>query len=243
MNKEISLLNFRELGGIKTMDGRQIKEHCFYRGPAFLQERLTEDDKTILDSIGFKHIIDFRGYDESGEKSPVYVPKGAQYHHLPAITKNDRVKSDDLNTISKEGANLIEEWLVMIYKQLPFENPAYKQIFEWVKAGETPIYFHCSAGKDRTGVFAALLEALLGVDEEKIYHDYLISHDIYLKFRVEQFHKDPSEIRRPSLCFREWLEGTHDVILAKYHDYDTFFKEEYGLTHQDIEMIRNHYLV
>lgn len=243
MNKEISLLNFRELGGLKTNDGRQVRKNCFYRGPALLEERLNEDDKVILDDIGFKHIIDFRGFDESGEKGAVYVPKGALYHHLPAITKNDRVKSDDLNTISEEGANMIEEWLVMIYKQLPFENSAYKQIFEWVKNGETPIYFHCSAGKDRTGVFAALLEALLNVEDEEIYRDYLISHDIYLKFRVNQFHKRPEEIRRPSLCFKEWLEGAHDLIITKYQDYDQFFKNEYELDSNDIEAIRNRYLV
>ena len=243
MDKKISLLNFRELGGIPTNDGRHIKEHCFYRGPAFLEERLTEEDKEILNEIGFKHIVDFRGYDETGKDSTLYIPSGAKYHHLPAIIKNDRVKTDDLNTMSEEGAHMIEEWLVMIYKQLPFGNPAYQQIFDWIKAKETPIYFHCSAGKDRTGVFAALLEALLGVRDDRIYQDYLISHDVYLKFRIEYNHIRADQVRRPSLCFKEWLEGTHDSIIQKYGDYPSFFAHEYGLSSKDIQDIRDYYLI
>ena len=59
---------------------------------------------------------------------------------------------------------------------MPFGNPAYRALFGAIRAGQTPILFHCTAGKDRTGVAAALILKALGVSREDIVEDYLLTN-------------------------------------------------------------------
>ena len=241
MNKKINILNFRDLGAIKCNDGRQIKSQHFYRGPALLESRLSEEDKLALKALGIKHIFDFRGHDEIPHQGPLYIPEGTIYHHVPAIIKNDRSKTDDLNTMSEEGKRFIVEWLYMIYRQLPIDNPAYREVIKAIKNHETPIYFNCSVGKDRTGVCACLIELLLDAKEEEIYRDYMISHHNYYNYYKSLGMKD-EEMNKPSLCNIEWLEGTLDEIMTKFDSLETFFEKEYAVSVDELGKLRDYYL-
>lgn len=241
MNKEVKILNFRDLGTIECNDSRRIKNQHFYRGPALLESRLTNEDKMSLNELGIKHIFDFRGYDEILHQGSLYIPDGTIYHHVPAIIKNDRNKTDDLNTMSEEGKRFIEEWLFMIYRQLPIDNPAYKEVMKAIKNHETPIYFNCSVGKDRTGVCACLIELLLDAKEEEIYRDYMISHHNYYNYYKSLGMKD-EEMNKPSLCNPAWLDGTLDEIKTKYDNLEVFFEQEYDVTVNELKALRDYYL-
>ena len=73
-----------------------------------------------------------------------------------------------------------QEHLTNCYRYMPFGNPAYEALFERVLCGDGGVYFHCSAGKDRTGLSAMLIMMALGMSEEDIIHEYMLSN-IYLK--------------------------------------------------------------
>ena len=60
-----------------------------------------------------------------------------------------------------------------MYEQMLFRNKAYKELFRALEAGETPILFHCSGGKDRTGVAAMLILLALGASDETICQDFV----------------------------------------------------------------------
>ena len=75
---------------------------------------------------------------------------------------------------SEDGIRMLTEGVHESYARMPFGNPAYRALFGAIRAGQTPILFHCTAGKDRTGVAAALILKALGVSREDIVEDYTI---------------------------------------------------------------------
>lgn len=237
----IDLINFRSLDRIKTQDGRMIKEGLFYRGPSLVLRRLSYEDKRYLDSLGLKHIVDLRGDDEVARAGELYIPKGSSYHHIPAITIDHEIAHDDLDTLAGDGMSFEDAYMARIYRTLPFDNKAYRYLFDLIKDDEVPLYFHCSAGKDRTGIFAALLELLLGVSKEDIIKDYMVSSSIYLTYYKEVLGLE--DIDSSWLCNELWLEGTLKAPLIRYSTYEEFFKEEYDLDKSDIEAIKERYLV
>lgn len=236
----IDLINFRELGGIKTNDKRQIKDHLFYRGPAFAMSRLSYEDKKEIDGIGFKHIVDLRGYDELARAGQLYIPSGCVYHHIPAITIENEIASDDLDTLARDGVSYEDAYMARIYRTLPFSNRAYKELFTLVKQDEVPFYFHCSAGKDRTGVFAALLELLLGVNEKEIIADYMKSSSIYKEYYEKVLKIE--DIDEAWLCNVDWIIGSLKALLVRYKSYEDYFYFEFDIDKDDIEKIKGRYL-
>ncbi len=236
----INLVNFRELGGIKTEDKRQIKHGLFFRGPALVLDRLAYEDKKELDKIGFKHIIDLRGKDEVARAGQLYLPGGSTYHHIPAITIENEIAHDDLDTLASDEATFEDAYIARIYRSLPFSNKAYKFFFECIKKEEVPIYYHCSAGKDRTGVLSCLLELMLGVKREEIFRDYLNSKVIY-----EDYYKrilNLKEIDPSWLVYDRWLDGTLKAILLRYKDYDDYFLKEFGIDQKIRTELKDKYL-
>ena len=233
---KINLINFRDFSKFT-----KIKSKIFYRGPALLKDNLSNEDIYELNKIGFKHIIDFRSHDEVINQGELYYPMNANYHNLSAIVRNDRDKSDDLNTLGDNAKRMIEEWLIEVYRDLPFDNPSYEYLIKCVANKEVPLYINCSAGKDRTGVGALLIELLLGIDEEAIFRDYLESyHNYYNDYKAKGF-KD-EDIPRPGLCYKEWLEGTINEIKSRYGTYEKYFELEHHIDENKLKELREYYI-
>lgn len=191
---------------------------------------LNEEDKHFVDSLQLKHIYDLRPTDEAIRKGGLYYPQGCEYHNISAISDAQFARTN-LQDFSEENILAHEEWLAEMYGEMPFDNVAYKEIFDKIKKEELPVYFHCSSGKDRTGVLAALILMFFHVDKQTIYDDYMYSYDVMMKL-----HADKPRIRRYMLVYREWLDNTFQAIQEKYQDdIDRYFLEEYGID----ETIRN----
>lgn len=237
--KQINVLNFRELGGYINVDGKKVKEHLLYRGGPLYTEQLSDEDKNYLDSIGFKYIIDFRSKNEIARGGELYLPKGAEYLNLLAITEEMDTKAfGDLDMEYRKTEPGIVEWLENVYRMMPFNNEAYQTLFELLKNHESPIYIHCSAGKDRTGMASALILLALGVDQETAIQDYLVSYNNM----VEDMKKRNLIPERPNLVFREWLELAFNEILDKYPSFNDYFKAELNVEAQDLKALQEYYL-
>lgn len=226
------LLNFRDIS-----ENCDVKSGVIYRGRALISDDMSEEDKAFVDSLKIRHIIDLRGNIEIENSGAYYVPEGTVYHHKSAI-KSDIHRDDNLNTDIEYARHMIEKYLVDAYRNLPFDNEAYRFMIECIIKKETPIYINCSAGKDRTGVGAMIGELLLGVSEEEIYDDYLKSYDNYYSYYKD---KGFDDMPRPSLCFREWLEASLLMIKDKYYSYDTYLMHEYQLSEEDLKTVREYY--
>jgi protein-tyrosine phosphatase len=179
-------LNFRELGGYRNAAGQTVR-----RGRVFRSDHLsdvTDAGLAAISELGIRTVVDLRFPTERASK-PSRLPEGTrivQTHpdgmeaadHTGFLERimsgevTDYTVSDaanDYRRMLNDGAGLVVETLSVI------ADPA-----------SGPVLFHCMAGKDRTGIAAALLLRILGVDDETIQRDYLLTNPYRSAIRVEQ---------------------------------------------------------
>jgi protein-tyrosine phosphatase len=165
--------NFRDLGGYGSTDGRRVRWRRVFRSDAL---RLTEDDVLLLrDEVRLRTIVDLRapfeyGHQEGGGK-PAYVVRlsavGARRVSLPMVDETRvRRQATDRRPIAAR------RYLKMFEQGAEAFGAALRLIAD---AEQHPLVFHCAAGKDRTGILAAVLLGLLGVDDHTIVADYALS--------------------------------------------------------------------
>ncbi len=158
------MFNVRDLGGLRTADGHTVRRGRVYRADGV--QRLRDDDLERARGLGLRTVIDLRTASEIGRagRFPVeHYP--VEWHSLPMIR---RIWSeDDLVPTSGAVEFLRERYLDM----LTDGGESLAAIVAIVAEGH-PALFHCAAGKDRTGVVAAVLLGLVGVERDEIIADY-----------------------------------------------------------------------
>ena len=149
-------INFRDLGGIKTSDGRQIRSGMLYRSGEF--SRLSDEEKKFLsDELNLHYVLDYRDQLEI-DRNPDNLWNNSQYFNIPANPLSDEITaslvSDDIFVLKKYSPL---DFMIKLYQLLPFNNPAYKKLISiLLNANGKPLVQHCAVGKDRTGVGVAL---------------------------------------------------------------------------------------
>lgn len=236
MNKSINFIyNFRDLGGIKSKDGRKIKAGFFYRGGPLVANNDVE--KSEIDNLNLKVIIDFRSISESDQHESVYIPKTVEYHRQSALLGVKTLEDDNFDLTANSSLSEAEIQMYEIYKNIFFNNLAFKLGMKYIENFITPIYFNCSAGKDRTGTFASLILLLLDVEDEEIYKEYERSND-WLRKKFNNFDELPSLAK----VNRDWLKAGIDEIKKRYNTIDEYLLKEYGINNKKRQEIKNFYL-
>ena len=242
--------NLRDLGGYKTRNGKHVKKGYFFRSSRLMD--FDQAELKILNSLNIKKIYDLRSKEEVKD-SPDPMLKGAEYIHSSAATRADGTEVNFSpaaliaeNVYSKESN---DEFTHKVYGNLPFSY-AYKRMFEDIVAGNVPILFHCSAGKDRTGIAAILILLALGVDEETAMYDYMLTNE-YRKEYIERFRKDfpltklDGELAGMLLAYEGVTYTNADYSLKrikeKYENYDEYFEKEYNLDKDALQRLRDLY--
>ncbi|MEH6942527.1 tyrosine-protein phosphatase [Bacillus sp. JJ722] len=240
-----SIYNFRDMGGQLTKDGRQVKESLLFRCGEL--GHATENDIELLKNLQLQTIFDYREEKEANEgKTP----------HIEGV-ENIRIAANNLEeeSSSLEGLLHNEMWkkenaLGTFYTEMLFGNPAYQELIARIKNKKAPLLHHCTAGKDRTGVGAALIYLLLGVDEKDIIYEYLLTNESTAKHTPKWYSVLKEEMKdHPELFAQvanvkpQYMEMVFAKIREHYSDYDTYFKEQFGLSGEDINDIREFYLV
>ena len=242
--------NLRDLGGYKTQNGKHVKKGYFFRSSRLMD--FDQAELKILNSLNIKKIYDLRSKEEVKD-SPDPTLKGAEYIHSSAAARVDGTEVNFSpaaliaeNVYSKECN---DEFTHKVYGNLPFSY-AYKRMFEDIVAGNVPILFHCSAGKDRTGIAAILILLALGVDEETTMYDYMLTNE-YRKEYIERFKKDfpltklDGELAGMLLAYEGVTYTNADYSLKrikeKYENYDEYFEKEYNLDKDALQRLRDLY--
>jgi len=166
--------NFRDLGGYRTADGRTVKWGLLYRSGQM--HDLTPADYVTLQKLGIRTVCDFRDTAER-TKEPTLWPAGQRPKVLSddyALDMSAMRLPDDPSTWTHE--QVVTAMTATYPKLLDQFNGQYRRMFAELLAGDVPLAFHCTAGKDRTGVAAALLLTALGVPRATIVEDYLLSN-------------------------------------------------------------------
>jgi protein-tyrosine phosphatase len=174
-------VNFRDLGGYPTADGQRTRWRVLFRADGLGE--LTEPDLGVMRALGIRTVVDLRsGYEVERSRFNVDAHP-VDFHHFPFI----------------DALPDVEEWdrrpglLGAQYKEML--DDAGPQIVGalTVLAGPDarPAVFHCTAGKDRTGLLSAIVLSLLGVDEETVVADYALSGEAMERLRAKLILKYP----------------------------------------------------
>ncbi len=177
--------NFRDLGGYPTNDDRHIKWRTLFRADAL--HRLPDEELDQLAEIGMRSVLDLRTKGEVDNGHLVDGTRGIRHFHFPVLNERWERKELDPNAPADQvlGSLYVE--------MLDVGANALRDSVQTVANAENiPAVFHCAAGKDRTGVLAAMIMTLVGVDRELIIADYAISGR-NMDSLVERLKKDSPE--------------------------------------------------
>jgi protein-tyrosine phosphatase len=232
--------NFRDLGGYRTTDGHQLRWGTLYRAGQL--SALTEGDFKYLSNLGIKLICDFRIDSERGR-----APTKWQGETSPEIIATS---VDTLNYPGQTGG-LVGHYQ-LVYTHMPFDGaPQYALMLRRMINGDLPMVFHCTAGKDRTGFFAAVLMTLLGVPHETVVEDFALTNK-YLApdDKIPEMAKQMQERQNlPELPSAEAvrlsvgvlpanLEIGFNAIRQKYGSIENYAREALLLTADDMAKLR-----
>ncbi len=212
--------NFRDIGGYPTMDGEESRWGRVFRSGRL--DETSDADLARIEQLGITTVFDLRTQDEV-DRQPDRLPDSVRHVHLPmsssvAVQKGLLERITDREITSYTKADMADGYLRMLEG-----FPAYLgQMAEAVADGET-ILFHCTAGKDRTGITAMALLGLTGVADGYVLDDYEISSQHQPDGVVEFFSQaiveagvdpDPFDLHAmlgsPRPVMRMTLEGLRD---------------------------------
>lgn len=237
--------NMRDLGG--KYKKLTLKEGMLLRGRKLL--KLTpQQQKDLVEVYHVRTIIDLRSHDEQ-DKEPDQVIEGTRFIDIPVFEREKKgishTQDEKFNRYSKYRSipTMDKNYTDMLHGE-SLKNLA-KTIQTIVKADEEDygFYFHCSEGKDRTGLVSAILLLILGVSRKEAMKEYLITNKTNKKkaFRyymdIKYRHFQPLfalKVGRIFLAKKQYLQILFDVIDDEFGSDDAFFHEAMGLTDEDI---------
>ena len=233
--------NFRDIGGYKNAEGRNVRWGKYYR--AGRQDRMTQDDLDKLAEMGVATQIDLRKPDEIADQGRGPLPEmGAAYHNIPVIPEGG---TDQLARLVGDTGISGKRYL----GYLEFGPESWLRMFEiFAEADDHPILIHCTAGKDRTGVSTAFLLSVLGVDRAVIEADYLLTNrDVERQANfIEQHVGLPEGMDREMMMFHA---GVPETAMADFLDGleerwggPLNFLREIGIEEDTFEAVRHAFL-
>lgn len=249
--------NARDLGGYLTEDGRVIKTHRLIRSGA-LWNLTKKDQEILIREYEVKTDIDFRSHMEADQKPDPKLP-GVRYVQIPIIDESAAgitrenvngledmiLKASDYILKSSKAAG---EFMKKTYRDLvtnEYSIAQYRKFFDTVSSHEEgAVLWHCSVGKDRAGVGAALVLLALGVPRDTIMEDYLRTNQFlkeeteHLIAAVAKVHNSPELLKAAAeingVC-REYLETVFQAMDENWGSADKFLEEQLGLTSEKRE--------
>lgn len=229
--------NVRDLGETKNEEGKVIRQGLFIRSDA-LKDLTFSDKYALKHKYKIKTIIDLRNVKEVEEKPDKKI-RGVNYFNFPLINQSaegithEKHKHDYSNMPGLE--KLYEEIVLSDYAIQSF-----KKIFEvLMNLDNAPVMFHCSVGKDRTGLVTLLLLSLLDVSEKKIEKDYLESNVVCIPESERIYERVlertmnttlATKIKNTYIVDPKYLESAINAINNKYGSIDLYLKNVIGIT-------------
>ena len=248
--KDIDLrkeLNFRDLGGMLMADGRMLRRGLFYRSSGLY--RYTPEELHRFNSLYIRNIIDLRTEREC-QKNPEQQLIVCRYFRADCCCKNTGIDFSPSGMMQiGEDAEIQLEKLRNYYLTMPYNNDAFRLILSLIRQKDLPLLFHCATGKDRTGVISAMILLMLGASDQLIRNDYLLSNGSYRQrirevLDIDRQRTDEHPEYRRLLLMLRGVDPNIIILLLKqlheqYPDIRDFFLEQYGISYDELQEIRN----
>ena len=261
--------NARQLGGYVAADGRTVRENVLLR-TARLADATDADIRMLTEDYHLAVIVDFR-LESEVESAPDPQIDGVRYRHIsimeddsPSLVKYSDMVSElqeqgiEIDTLTKLRlcfeSGIYGNRMYIEYLSSDAGKAGYSQFFRELLAlpeGEA-LLFHCTYGKDRTGCGAMLLLAALGVDEETILEDYLLTNQFNAgmiaeeRAYLEMLGVEGEELELYMIAFDQVnIEPMADALSWMENNYGSpmgYITEELGVTEEEIGLLREKYL-
>lgn len=174
--KLVGASNFRDLGGYVGHQGQMVKWRRLFRSDHLAA--LSPQDVLTIENMGVERVLDFRGQTE--RESLACALPSATVHSLaiePTVVQGMKDLVDAGQAVTPA---LTVDLMKQTYRDFVVANsPRFADMFVHLLADDSPLVFHCTAGKDRTGFAAALILTALGVPKEVVMQDYLLTNTHY----------------------------------------------------------------
>jgi len=250
-------LNFRDLGGYRTADGRQVRWGRVFRSDAL--GKLTDGDLTYLERLGVRLVCDFRD-DHETERAPSRVPQHPEVR-IERFPIGAGADTDDVSgrregltdmvlagSLGEVSAEMLGDFYVGMLESR--SEPLVAVLERVADPANHPLVFHCTAGKDRTGVLAAMLLSVLGVDEATILDDYELTDRYRTPHRIAEVAPklaaagvDLDKVRALFSAERAVLARTLGTIDERYGSVPAFLTDKAGMAPATLDQLRQVLLV
>ena len=234
--------NFRDLGGYPTRDGRTVKWGLLFRSNGLFA--LTGADLDYLARRKFRLVCDFRAVEEQ-TTAPSRLPADDPPEVLSLSVRPEA--GDRLRVLALSGGTQVTD-IAAAYAAVyrAYARDHHDQfgalLARLADAESYPAVFHCMAGKDRTGFAAAMILAALGVPNEVIFEDYLLTNT---HWRLNARFPDAmdEEVQAAfGAARREYLEAAFDELQRSHGSLDVYLRDALGLSDAAREKMRAHLL-
>lgn len=256
-----SVPNARHFGTYVGADGRKVNGKLLFRSGLLLMA--TEHDLSALeDQYHISCVIDLRTPYEIG-KMPDKTVEHARALNMPVMDRNNNIwmtmakvegcnnEEKLLNFARTDTAKEMVKKMYIGFVEDEFCQLQFAAFIETLLHAKGPVLWHCSQGKDRTGLASAFILAILGVDRETIIKDFDLTNTSYqptvdkLAAKLRQLggtDADVEVIQSLEGVNTKYFKDALDFIDQKYGSMDNYIKEIFVLTDEEINMLRNKYL-
>jgi len=230
--------NFRDLGGYATADGKSVRWRHIFRSNHL--GHLTPADVEIVRGLGVKSAFDFRGVDE--RRAAHCAVKEIAVHSLPIEPTVVAALRARLQARALSSADALEIMRESYRGYVRLNTHSFRELFGHLVEDTAPLVIHCTAGKDRTGFACALVLHALGVPDEVISDDYLLTNRFYQ--RDPNASPDlPDDVRRAiGSVEASFLAAGFEAVRADYGGLESYFRDGLGLGAAERNELKARYL-
>ncbi len=230
--------NFRDLGGYRTKDGQTVRWRTIFRSNHL--GHLTSADVDTVRRLGVTRVFDFRGVEE--RTSAVCVMADLTVHSLPiepTVVAALRARMAAGSLSAEDALEIMRE----SYRNYVRTNThSFRSLFAHMLADPAPLVLHCTAGKDRTGFACALILHALGVPDDVIGRDYLLTNRFYRRDPAAATDL-PEDVRQAIGSVDEsFLAAAFETISDDHGGLEAYLVERLGLGPQERAALRQRYL-
>ena len=245
--------NFRDLGGYRTSDGHYVRWGLVYRSNHLVN--LTTKDSEYLNGLGIRLICDVRSDGERARAPDHWVGNAPEFFAVPIGSNliTSPTPEDLKRRVAAVKSDAKES--VRAYDYATEYAGQYAKILQRFVGGDLPAVEHCTAGKDRTGVFSAILLTALGVPREVVIQDYLLSNqyllapdsiantaaDLQRAFGLPE-PLDIATVRAIMTAKPETLEAALDQIDKRYGSFKNYLHDALRFSDSNLAALRQRLL-
>ena len=214
--------NFRDLGGYPAKDGGIVRWRQIFRSNHL--GHLTEADIEVLRPLGLRSAFDFRGTEERA--AAMCGLKEIAVHSLPVEpTVVASLRARLANGVALSSADALDVMRESYRNYVRHNTPSFRALFGHLLEDRAPLVIHCTAGKDRTGFACALILHALGVSDDLIGEDYLLTNRFYRRDPAASGDL-PDDVRQVLGSVQaSFLAAAFETIRADYGDLDSYFRD------------------